>query len=223
MFFKTVDPDAYVVAAALTPTVAMDGRNLNNLVFLQRMYLAGAGDCFDIFSAQGYGLWSGASDQRLRPTVINYPHHLFVRDLMVRHGDAEKPIWISEMAWNVVPPELPATYGRVTPAQQAAYAVTAYERAQVAWPWVGAINYWFFKRAADWEKDEPFYYFRLMEPDFTPMPVYEAIADYTATADTVTPRPAWEYRWQQIRPLLFLLSRAVLFYAWLRYLAPAPS
>jgi polysaccharide biosynthesis protein PslG len=99
------------LAAALTPTLAMDGRHMNDLIFLQRMYNAGAGDCFDVFSAQGYGLWSGATDQRLRPTVINYPHHVLLRDMMVRNGDAHKPIWISEMGWNTVPEEMPPILG----------------------------------------------------------------------------------------------------------------
>src|SRR5690606_20097676 len=60
---KAVDPQAVVLAGALTPTVALEGRNLNDLIYLERMYAAGAGDCFDIMSAQGYGLWSGPTDQ----------------------------------------------------------------------------------------------------------------------------------------------------------------
>ena len=63
---RVVNPEAVVLAGALTPTVAMDGRNMNDLIYLQRMYNAGAGACFDVMSAQGYGLWSGAADQRLR-------------------------------------------------------------------------------------------------------------------------------------------------------------
>lgn len=73
---KAADPDAVILAGALTPTVALNWQNLNDLVYLQRMYQAGAADCFDILSAQGYGLWSGAYDHRLRPTVINFPHNL---------------------------------------------------------------------------------------------------------------------------------------------------
>jgi hypothetical protein len=127
---KAADPAAVVLAGALTPTVANDGRHMNDLLFLERMYAAGAGDCFDVMSAQGYGLWSGPTDQRLRPTVINYGHNLFLRDLMVRHGDAAKPIWISEMGWNVAPEGIAPAFGRVTEAQQARYAVGAYDRAR---------------------------------------------------------------------------------------------
>ncbi|HEX6383070.1 MAG TPA: hypothetical protein VF177_00230, partial [Anaerolineae bacterium] len=205
---------------ALTPTIAMDGRNMNDLIYLQRMYNAGAGACFDIMSAQGYGLWSGATDQRLRPTVINYPHNLFLRDVMVRNGDGHKPIWISEMGWNVVPEGMEARFGRVNEAQQGRYAVEAYRRAQVEWPWVGVINYWFFKRPGDWERDQSFYYFRLMEPDFTPLPVYKTLAEYMNSNHDAAPWPGWVYSWQRLRPLLFTVSSAVLFFGLLRFLAP---
>jgi hypothetical protein len=215
---KEVDSTAVILAGALTPTVEVSGRNLNDLIFLQRMYAAGAGECFDVFSAQGYGLWSGPTDQRLRPTVINYPHHMLLRDVMVRHGDAEKPIWISEMAWNVVPEEIAARYGRVTLEQQARYAVDAYRRAEAAWPWIGVVNYWFFKRPADWERDQAWYYFRLMEPDFTPLPVYEAIADYANPPPQPAPWPDWVYDWLATRPFLFLLGAAILAYNGLSYL-----
>lgn len=216
---KAVNPEAVVLAGALTPTVAMDGRHMNDLIYLQRMYHAGAADCFDVMSAQGYGLWSGATDQRLKPTVINYPHNLYLRDLMVRNGDAEKPIWISEMGWNVVPEGMEARFGRVTEEQQARYAVEAYQRAQAEWPWVGVMNYWFLKRPADWEKDQSWYYFRLLEPDFSPLPVYAALADFGQRSVAVEPQANWIYVWHGIRPLLFTLSSAILFFALLKFLS----
>ncbi len=217
---KAVDPTAVVLAGALTPTVANDGRNMNDLIFLARMYAAGAGGCFDVLSAQGYGLWSGPTDQRLRPTVINYPHNLFLRDLMVRHGDAAKPIWISEMGWNVAPEGITPHFGRVSEEQQARYAVAAYQRAQAEWPWIGINAYWFFKRPADWERDQAWYYFRMLEPDFTPLPVYDAVAEYATAGQSPEPMAAWAYGWQAARPGLFLCGAAVLFLAALRALAP---
>ncbi len=220
---KEVDPQAVVLAGALTPTIEVSGRNLNDLIFLERMYAAGAGDCFDVMSAQGYGLFSGPTDRRLRPTVINYPHHFFIRDVMVRHGDGAKPIWISEMAWNAAPEPLPAAYGRVTEAQQAAYAGEAYQRAQAEWPWIGVVNYWFFKRAADWERDQSWYYFRLLEPDFTPLPAWEALAAYASTNPVAERSPGWVNGWMRLRPFLFLISSAILFYTLLRRLAPMES
>lgn len=217
---KGVDPDAVVLAGALTPTVALEGRNLNDLIFLERMYAAGAGHCFDVMSAQGYGLFSGPTDRRLRPSVINYPHHLYLRDIMVRHGEAGKPIWISEMGWNTAPEPLPPIYGRVTEEQQARYAVEAYARAGADWPWIGVVNIWYFKRHNDDERNQSWYYFRMMEPDFTPLPVWESLAAYIPEAGEPAPPEAWLMTWQQARPWLFIAGLALFFYASLSLLAP---
>lgn len=217
---KGADDDAVVLAGALTPTVALEGRNLNDLIFLERMYKAGARDCFDIMSAQGYGLWSGPTDHRLRPSVINYPHNLYLRDLMVQHGDAHKPIWISEMGWNVAPPPLPPIYGHVTEEQQAAYAVEAFERARQDWPWVGVVNYWFFKRHDDSERDETWYYFRMLEPDFTPLPVWHAVAGYAPQAPAIGGQSMLLYGWQQARPALFAAGLSLFFFGLLTWLSP---
>ena len=64
--------------------------------------------------------------------------------------------------------------------QQAKWAPLAYERAKKDWKWIGAINFWFFKRADDSAKGESWYYFRMVEPDFTPLPVYFSMKEYIA-------------------------------------------
>jgi hypothetical protein len=162
--------------------VDLSGRNAYDLLYLQRMYQAGAGACFDVLSVQGYGLWSGPTDQRLRQTTINFQLHLWLRDMMVKNGDANKPIWISEAGWNPVPndPSIVEVdrYGRVTMAQAAEWAPLAYERALEEWPWIGVISWWYFKPADDHDRGDSSYYFRLVEPDFTPTPVYEALKAY---------------------------------------------
>lgn len=102
---------------------------------------------------------------------------------MVSNGDAAKPIWLTEMNSNTVPEGLPTNYGRVTEEQQARYAVQAFERIQREWPWLGMVNVWFFKRPSDLERDQAWYYFRLVEPDFTPLPVYSALKEYFTTLE----------------------------------------
>lgn len=188
---KAVDPEIVVIAAALAPTVSLSAENLNDFIFLQRMYDAGAGDCFDIMAAQGYGLNSGPTDHRMRPTTVNFARNVYIRDIMVANGDAAKPIWISEMGWNAQPDD-PAIvtaqfgeFGIVTEEQRARYTPLAYQRAQEEWPWVGVMNLWFFKRAADYEQNQAFYYFRVVEPDFTPLPVYDAMKQYMAEEQPV--------------------------------------
>ncbi len=188
---KEADPDVVIVSGALAPTVSLHpgpgaALGVSDLVFLQRMYDAGAGACFDIMAVNDYMLWSGPTDRRMQPLTINFSRPIYIRDLMVANGDAAKPLWISEMNANAVPDDPPfeiagwGAYGQVTLEQQARYAVLAYQRAMEEWPWVGVVNFWFFKCPSDAERDQAMYYFRMVEPDFTPLPVYEALREYTA-------------------------------------------
>jgi hypothetical protein len=103
---------------------------------------------------------------------------------MVANGDADKSIWIGEMNANAVPndPGIAdlGAYGQVTLEEQARYAPLAYQRIREEWPWVGVVNFWFFKRPDERERDQAMYYFRMVEPDFTPLPVYGAMKEYAA-------------------------------------------
>lgn len=184
-----VDPDAVILSGALAPTSELTGRDMNDYIFLQRMYDAGAGDCFDILSVQGYGLWSGPTDHRRQPIIVNYGRNLYIRDIMVHNGDADKAIWLSEMNWNAAPEDVDPRYGRATLDQQARWAPLAYQRAQEEWPWVGVVNFWYFKRATDdWLVERrPEAYFQMMAPDFTPMPVYESMRAYMAQTPMMYP------------------------------------
>lgn len=182
---KAINPDAVIISGAMAQTSELgtwnpvyQGNNLMDTIFLQRMYAAGAGDCFDIMAVNDYMLWSGPTDHRITQREINFSRPMWVRDIMVVNGDAAKPIWLSEMNSNAAPEGIPDQYGRVTPDQQARWAPLAYERIQKEWPWAGVTTIWFFKRASDQELTQPFYYFRLVEPDFTPMPVYYALSAY---------------------------------------------
>lgn len=200
---KAVDPNIVVISAAIAPTISLDGFfGYQDVVYLERMYEAGAGACFDVLAAQGYGLFSGPTDHRMRTTTTNYARHVFYRDIMVAHGDAHKSIWLSEVGWNPVldafrPREEIADYdryGTVTNAQAARYLPIAYQRALEEWPWVGNISTWFFTRPTIEDSDHSSYYFRLVEadysrehPTFTPLPVYNSIQDYI-TATSAAPR-----------------------------------
>lgn len=187
---KAVDPEVVVISGAMAQTSelgtwndAYQGNNMMDTVFLQRMYDAGAQGCFDVMAVNDYMLWSGPTDHRMTQRDINFSRPLWLRDVMVANGDAAKPIWISEMNSNAVPEGIPERYGRVSLDQQARWAPLAFERIQREWPWAGVTTVWFFKKATDAEREDPSYYFRLVEPDFTPLPVYEALAGYLTTLE----------------------------------------
>ena len=182
---KEADPECVILAGALSATIELDdeewGKGINDFIYLQQMYDAGAAPYFDILSVQGYGLFSGPTDRRMRPRVLNFSRPLYAREIMVNNGDAHKPIWISELDWSPVPENIAPVYGRYDEETRARYVVQAYDRMREEWPWMGVACFWFFKLADESAQGQPWYYFRMVEPDFTPLPVYDAVKDYAAS------------------------------------------
>ncbi len=181
---KEANPDVVVLSAALAPTLGTpDGKNESDLTYLQKMYTAGAAAHFDILSAQAYGLWTGPGNHRASPDQINFSRVQLIREIMVKNGDSHKAIWVSELGWSALPRDFPglAAHGRVDEERQAQYAVTAYQRIQEEWPWVGVAFYWHFRRVSDESRNDLNFYFRMVDPDFTPRPVYYAYKDMASS------------------------------------------
>ena len=55
----------------MAPTIEESDRALNELLFLQQMYDAGARGAFDVLAVQAYGLRSGPDDLRLASGDVN--------------------------------------------------------------------------------------------------------------------------------------------------------
>jgi polysaccharide biosynthesis protein PslG len=178
---KRADPEAYVISAALAPTIEESTSAMNDLKYLDEMYRLGAAQYFDILSVQAYGLRSGPDDRRVEDNDVNFSRPRLIREVMVRHNDANKPIWAAEVGWNAQPESVssPAIFGRVSEETQSRYTVRAFERAREEWPWMGVMAIWFFKRADYSWTDEPMYYFRMAEPDLTPRKLYFTVQEYT--------------------------------------------
>jgi hypothetical protein len=192
---KQADPAAVIIAPALSPTIGTpDGANVSDLTFLQEMYDHGAAQAFDIMSAQGYGLWTGPGDRRADAYRTNFARVQLVREVMLRNGDGHKPIWLAEMGWSALPQDFPgeAIHGRVTETQQARYTAQGLERIQAEWPWVGVTFLWHFRRVSDEQRSQADFYFRMVDPDFTPRPVYHAVRDWG------TRPPTLGYGWRAV-------------------------
>jgi polysaccharide biosynthesis protein PslG len=176
---KEADPNAIVLSAAMAPTIEESDRALNELVFLQQMYDNGARGSFDVLAVQAYGLRSGPDDLRLASGDVNFSRTLVVRELMVKNGDAARPIWATEIGWNAPPAgyDGPIPYGAVNEQLQATYTIRAFERARQEWPWMGVMAIWFFKLPEPWEP-QPWHFFQMVTWDFRPHPVYEALRRY---------------------------------------------
>lgn len=170
---KVVAPEVQVLGGALAPNVASPGNPwaMSDLDFLERMYQAGAGRCFDVLAVHAYG-WQEPALAPPAKDRINFRRTELLREIMVRHGDAQKPVLITEGGWN----DHPRWTKAVRPAQRILYTLQAYDLVWKEWDWALAFCPWVFRfpRAARSYQD----YFTFVSVDFTPRPIYLAVGRY---------------------------------------------
>jgi polysaccharide biosynthesis protein PslG len=176
---KEADPNAVILSAPLAITLERSSRNMSDLDFLSGMYAAGAKDYFDILSANAYGLSLPPTDPP-DPQKLNFQRVTLQRTIMENNGDSAKPVWFDEFGWNSSPADMSVDkliWGRVTEQQQSDYTRDAIRMARKQWPWLGVINLWYFRQdGTTYGPSDSAYYFRLVNPDFSPTPLYAEIA-----------------------------------------------
>ena len=193
---KEADPNVHVLAAPLAITLGEPHpepgkwRSMPDLDYLEAMYQAGAADYFDILSANAFG-FDLAPEDPPDENVLNFRRAELQRQIMERYGDEEKAIWFNEFAWNAAPAyfdEEDLIWERVSEEEQAEYTLRGIEWAQKEWPWAGAFNIWYFRQTGQqYAPDDAAYYFRMVDVDFTPRRVYDAVQDATAALFVAPP------------------------------------
>jgi len=193
---KEADPNVYVLSAPLAVTLGEphpeEGkwRSMPDLDFLETMYEAGARDVFDILSANAFGFDLPPEDPP-DPGVLNFRRVELQREIMERYGDVDKAIWFNEYAWNAAPETFrdeDLIWERVSEEEQAEYTLRGIEFAQQNWPWAGVFDIWYFRQTGQqYTPDEAAYYFRMVDVDFTPRRVYDAVQDATASLFVAPP------------------------------------
>ncbi|HVE67499.1 MAG TPA: hypothetical protein VNB64_02845, partial [Solirubrobacteraceae bacterium] len=186
---KEVDPNVRVLSAPLAQTLETGPRNLSELSYLEEMYRVGAREHFDILFANGYGFDRSPEDPP-DPNVLNFRRVEMVREIMVRNGDEQKPVWFNELGWNAAPESFPADkllWKRVAEPQQAEWVVQAIERSRAAWDWAGVFCIWYFRQAGQIPPERADYYFRMVDVGFTPRPLYNAVKKAAELVGPATP------------------------------------
>jgi hypothetical protein len=80
--------------------------------------------------------------------------------------------------WNASPDTFSKsslTWQRVSEQEQAAYTIRGIQLARSEWPWAGPLCMWYFRQVGNIPPNRPDYYFRMVDPDFTPRILYEAV------------------------------------------------
>jgi hypothetical protein len=172
---KEANPNCVVLGGALSPTLGSHDA-MDDLVYLQGMYDAGAASTFDALAVHAYG-WRFAPDEPAAPDVISFSRTELLREIMVRNGDSDKPVMITEGGWN----DHPRWTKAVRPGQRVAYTLQAYDGAWQEWDWCQAVALWAFRfpRAQSGYLD----YFTFVTVDFTLKPVYQEVQRYARGED----------------------------------------
>ncbi len=167
---KAADPDVPVVAAGLAPTNRNDTAAMDDRLFLQQMYEAGAAAYFDILGAHPYSFGQAPDAPAGDSEHPAFRRLAEIRQIMVENGDAHKPVWITEMGWTIAPPPEQAGI-EVTLEQQADYLVEALAIIRREWPWVELITVWNLSRPTP---GDPFGGYSLLDEAGRPRPAYKA-------------------------------------------------
>lgn len=175
---KEANPDVLVLGGALAPTLAPPGSEwgMDDLVYLQAMYDAGAAPYFDILAAHAYG-GKFPPDEPAAADAINFARTELLREIMVRNGDGHKPIMITEGGWN----DHPRWTRAVRPGQRIDYTLQAYQRALEDWRWLDAVALWAFRYPAPARTYQD--YFTFVTPDFQPKAIYLEVQRYAQGKD----------------------------------------
>jgi len=167
------NPDVVVLAGALAPTLEPEGSavGLSDLAYLERMYQANAAPYFDALAVHAYGLTLSPDDPPA-PGVINFRRAELLHEIMVAHGDGDKPVYVTEAGWN----DHPRWTGGVRPAQRIEYTIGAYEWARQHWPWCTCVAMWAFRYPAPTHSYHDYYSF--VTADFEPKVIYLEVQNY---------------------------------------------
>lgn len=171
---KEANPDMQVLAGALAPTLEPAGSPwaMNDLVFLDEMYKAGAADYFDHLAVHAYGL-TFPPQAEPGQELLNLRRVELVRQVMVENGDEQSSIFITETGWN----DHPRWTLGVRPGQRIQYTLDAITLAETNWPFVEMLAIWAFRYPAPSKSYTDYY--TLVTPEFVVRPIYSSLKEFT--------------------------------------------
>ena len=174
---REVDPNVVILSAPLAMTTENSDRAMDDLSYWKALYDAGAGPYFDIMAANAYGL-DQRYDAEPDPDALNIRRIELIRQIAVEYGDENKPIWLNEFGWNASPKSFSdeiLTWSRVSEENQAEWTADGITYMREAHDWFGVANTWYFRQVGDISIDRSDYYFRAVDVEFTPRPLYRSL------------------------------------------------
>jgi hypothetical protein len=170
---KEMDSYALVISAGLAPTNRLDDTAMDDRIYLEGMYEAGAREVFDVLGVHPYGFAYPPHDPHGAHQGLNFARLEDLREIMVANGDADKLVWATEVGWVTEAVTEEQAWLQVTEEQQAAYLMGSFERARDEWPWLERIAVW--NLSADLEADDEKRGYSIVDDGYGPRPAYEAL------------------------------------------------
>jgi hypothetical protein len=186
---KSIDPNAMIISAGLTPTTQNDKVAMPDAVFAEQMYTAMKNNSTGYFDVMGVHAPGFKAPPEMSPDDVGknaafnngegakgriyaFRHVEDIRQIMVAHGDSAKQIAILEFGWTLDNVHPAYSWFRVEEQTQAAYVPGAFAYAKKNWaPWIGAM-FVIYMANPDWTKDSEEYWWAIDEPDGTPRGAY---------------------------------------------------
>ena len=175
---KAANPDVMILAGALAPTLEPIGspNGLNDVLYLEQMYAAGAADYFDALAIHTYG-FTQPPDANPSSDTLNFRRAELLYDLVERYDDPQKPVFITESGWN----DHPRWTLSVQPAQRVQYTVDAFRYADANWAWLDQLCLWVFRYPLPTLSYPD--NFTLVTTDFQTKPIYHAVQAYALNVE----------------------------------------
>jgi hypothetical protein len=144
---------------------------MDDLIYLERMYQAGAAEYFDALAIHTYG-FTLPPESEPAPDSLNFRRAELLHDTMLEYDDPATPVFITETGWN----DHPRWTKAVRPSQRVSYTVNAFIWAEENWDWAQEVCVWAFRYPVP-----TFSYpdnFTMVTTDFQILPLYDALQAY---------------------------------------------
>jgi O-antigen ligase len=172
------DPEATVLSAGLAPTTETSGSNISDLLFLRDLYALGAGDFMDGASGKPYGFSRHPLDRQVDAGTLNYSRAVALREIMLDFDQGKRALWAANWGWNALPETWQgesSIWGQVTSDERVHYTLTALDRAEREWPWLGGLILQHWQPVAP--LNDPLWGFAVIAPDDSPTPLWQALVN----------------------------------------------
>ena len=170
---KGAAADAWVISAGLATTNENSATAVDDRIFLQAMYTAGAASYFDYLGVNPMG-FASAPDDYSDPNGLDFSRAEELRQIMVNNGDSATDMFATEMGWlrDTATDLSGYNWMKVSDVDQAHYLARAYGKAYREWPWMGPVMLWNMDFAGFYEEAEHERWFGVTDAGLNPLRAY---------------------------------------------------